>query len=164
MQGNRSWKIKATTSYMSTIRGSTVLTQQKSVGNQRTSQEFEHRANRGQRLIIVHAGSRTGFINGAKLIYKSSSSTGDYHREMNSNNFTKWLKEMLIPNLPPHSAVVMDNASYHTTQAQKCPTSSSRKDQIKVIILYNTLQCLNIMNICFQIKVYLVTLYYHIVI
>ena len=45
--------------------------------------------NRGQRLIVVHAGSRSGFVNGAQLIYKASSCTGDYHREMNGQNFKK---------------------------------------------------------------------------
>ena len=90
--------------------------------------------NRGQRLIFVHAGSRTGFIKGAKLVYKASSSTGDYHREMNGHNFTKWLIEMLLPNLTGKCAIVMDNASYNSMQSDKSPTSSTRKEDIKVIL------------------------------
>ena len=35
--------------------------------------------NRGTRLIVVHAGSAEGFIHGAHLIYKATSSTGDYY-------------------------------------------------------------------------------------
>lgn len=88
--------------------------------------------NRGQRLIVVHAGSREGFVEGAKLVYKAAASTGDYHNEMNGQLFTKWIQERLIPNLPDKCAIVMDNASYHTMQTDKCPTSSSKKDDIKV--------------------------------
>ncbi|XP_053395641.1 uncharacterized protein LOC128555879 [Mercenaria mercenaria] len=87
--------------------------------------------NRGQRLLVVHAESRNGFIKGAQLVYKASSSSGDYHHEMNGQNFTKWLKEKLLPNLHSPSAIVMENASYHSMQAEKFPTSSSRKQEIK---------------------------------
>ena len=65
---------------------------------------------RGQRLIVVHAGSKNGFVEGAQLVYKASACTGDYHKEMNAVNFTKWLTEKLIPNLSPNSAIVLDNA------------------------------------------------------
>ena len=41
----------------------------------------------GQRYIIVHAGTCAGFIQGAKLIFKAESESGDYHKEMNSDNF-----------------------------------------------------------------------------
>ena len=68
---------------------------------------------RGQRLIVVDAGSRSGFVKGAQLIYKASSCTGDNHREMNGQNFKKWLEEVLFPNLLSPCAIVMDNASYH---------------------------------------------------
>lgn len=37
------------------------------------------------------------------------------------------MKEKLIPNLPPNSLVVIDNAPYHSTQMEKPPKSSSRK-------------------------------------
>ncbi|XP_072375767.1 uncharacterized protein [Diabrotica undecimpunctata] len=68
----------------------------------------------GQRLIIVHAGGEMGFIPNALLIFKSGSKSGDYHLEMNTTNYRKWLKEKLIPNLLPHSVIVCDNASYHS--------------------------------------------------
>ena len=89
--------------------------------------------NRGQRLIVVHAGSEDGFIPGARLIYKAALSTGDYHNEMNAKNFTKWLEEMLLPNLDGPSAIVMDNTSSHTMQSDKCPTSNTRKANIQVL-------------------------------
>ncbi|CAH2087754.1 unnamed protein product [Euphydryas editha] len=50
---------------------------------------------------------------------------------MNKNNFNKWLEEKLLPNLPPRSLIVMDNASYHTIAVNKAPTMSSTKDQMQ---------------------------------
>lgn len=82
---------------------------------------------KGNRLIMVHAGGEMGFIPNALLIFKSGSKSGDYHDDMNSENYEKWLKEKLIPNLPPNSIVVTDNAPYHNKQIDKAPTSSSRK-------------------------------------
>ena len=89
--------------------------------------------NRGQRLIVVNAGSKKGFIPGAQLIYIASSSTDDYHREMNGANFTKWIEQQLLPNIDYHCAIVMDNASYHTMQIDRCSTSSTRRADIQVL-------------------------------
>ena len=86
---------------------------------------------RGQRLIVVHGGSKDGFVPGALLINKASSATGDYHSEMNGANFLRWMKEKLLPNLKTKSAIVMDNASYHSVQTDKCPTSTTRKTDIQ---------------------------------
>ena len=87
---------------------------------------------KGQRLIMVNAGCKDGFIPGAQLIYKASCNTGDYHREMNGANFMKWVQQQLLPNLDFPSAIVMDNASYHSTQMDKCPSSNTRKAEIMV--------------------------------
>jgi hypothetical protein len=46
--------------------------------------------------------------------------SGDYHDEMNSKNFETWLRQQLIPNLPPHS-------SYHDVVDEKEPCSNTRK-------------------------------------
>ncbi|KAJ0183291.1 hypothetical protein K1T71_001267 [Dendrolimus kikuchii] len=53
----------------------------------------------GSRCIIAHAGTENGFVNGALLMFKSS----DYHNDMNSTNFLKWISEKVIPNLPERS-------------------------------------------------------------
>ena len=87
---------------------------------------------RGQRIIVVHAGGRQGFIPGALLTYKAASRTGDYHSEMDGENFKKWVEERLIPNLDQPSAIVMDSASYHSMRTDKCPTISTRKADIQV--------------------------------
>jgi hypothetical protein len=45
----------------------------------------------------------------------ASYSTADYHSEMNYTDY-EWLKERLIPNLPPNYTLVIDNAPYHNAQ------------------------------------------------
>ncbi|PSN43260.1 hypothetical protein C0J52_25105 [Blattella germanica] len=50
---------------------------------------------------------------------------------MNSENFTKWLQTQILPNLPPRSVIVMDNASYHSVQNDKKPTTRTLVKDIK---------------------------------
>lgn len=85
---------------------------------------------KGDRLIIVHAGGENGFVENTLLMWKSSQSSGDYHHEMNFNNYQKWVREMLVPNLEPHSVVVIDNAPYHNVVQEKVPNSNSRKSDM----------------------------------
>jgi hypothetical protein len=73
------------------------------------------------RQIVVHICSKNRFLEGAELIFKEGSASGDYHGQINSVNFEKWLNEKVIPNLPLNSAVVMDNAPYHGRQEDKHP-------------------------------------------
>lgn len=67
----------------------------------------------GKRFIIVHAGSESGFVPNALLVFSTKSTKADYHHDMNASNFNKWLREKLIPNLTEPSIIVMDNVSYH---------------------------------------------------
>ncbi|KAJ3625054.1 hypothetical protein MTP99_018624 [Tenebrio molitor] len=55
------------------------------------------------------------------------SKSGDYHADMNWTNFEKWTTDHLIPNLPPRSVLVIDNASYHNTKELRDPTMATRK-------------------------------------
>lgn len=88
-------------------------------------------------MIVLHAGTDTGFIPGAALVFKAHSATGDYHSEMNAQNFTKWLLEKLIPNLPPKSVLILDNAAYHNVQADRCPTMGTRKADMQAWLTRN---------------------------
>lgn len=85
----------------------------------------------GQRYIVVHAGGSYGFVENSLLIFKSKTKSGDYHDEMNHDNFMRWLEHQLIPNLPPNGIVVMDNAPYHTVQINKKPTRANKKADIR---------------------------------
>jgi hypothetical protein len=42
---------------------------------------------KGQRVIVVHAGDEEGFIPNALMMFKSSSKSGDYHGDVNCNNY-----------------------------------------------------------------------------
>lgn len=86
---------------------------------------------KGSRLIILNAGGENGFVANAYVRWKSSCSTGDYHNEMNFDNYKKWVQEKLVPNLPANSVLVIDNAPYHNKQIDKCPTSSTRKEDMQ---------------------------------
>lgn len=79
----------------------------------------------------MHAGGANGFVPNAELLYKCKSKSGDYHDEMDNTNFTKWLNERLLPNLPPGSIIVLDNAPYHSKQIDKLPTSNSLKETMQ---------------------------------
>jgi|SRR5579872_2984095 len=83
---------------------------------------------KGKRLIITHIGSEEGFLNEGLLSFQSCR-TGDYHEDMNSDVFEDYFGEM-VKYLPANSVVVMDNASYHSRQIEKTPTSSWRKQEI----------------------------------
>jgi len=85
----------------------------------------------GERLIILNAITQSGWVSDAKLIFKSTRKTGDYHGQMNFELFKKWFTEMLIPNIPENSIIIMDNASYHNTLADHSPpTAQSSKEKI----------------------------------
>ena len=78
--------------------------------------------NKGQRLIVIHAGGEMGFVPGAQEIFNLGLASGDYHGQMDGSNFEKWYNKKLLPNLPSNSIIVMDNASYHSVQTDRAPT------------------------------------------
>ena len=47
----------------------------------------------GNRLIIVYDVSNGGFMTNADLVFETDGMTSDYHRQMNSKNFEKWIRE-----------------------------------------------------------------------
>lgn len=82
---------------------------------------------KGSRLIICHAGSAgVGFIENGLLAF-ASKNTSDYHEEMNADTFKSWFQDKLLPSLPEPSIIIMDNASYHSTQINKAPTQANKK-------------------------------------
>lgn len=87
---------------------------------------------KGQRVIIVHAGSEAGFVPNALLMFKSGMKTGDYHDDMNFENYDKWILSQLIPNLPPKSVFIVDNASYHNKECDSAPNSNAKKAVMQV--------------------------------
>lgn len=74
---------------------------------------------KGDRLIIVNAITKDGWIPNAKLVFKASKKTGDYHSNINWDNFSEWFQEKLLKNIPENSLIIMDNAPYHNVFAEE---------------------------------------------
>lgn len=80
-----------------------------------------------QRVVIIHAGSETGFVPNGLLTFTSGTKSGDHHDDLNFENYEKWIRTQLLPNLPPKSVLVIDNASYHNKVYDSAPNSNSKK-------------------------------------
>lgn len=74
---------------------------------------------KGERLVIINAITSDGWVPCSKLVFKASKKTGDYHANMNWNNFSKWFQEQLLKNIPENSLIIMDNAAYHNVLAEE---------------------------------------------
>lgn len=87
---------------------------------------------KGPRLILVHAVTAEGWVEGAKLVFQAKKRTGDYHGQMNFENFRKWFVESLLPRIPARSLIVMDNAPYHNVYVEGTfyPTNSAKKAEL----------------------------------
>ena len=86
---------------------------------------------KGARLIILGAGGENGWIPNTTLIFRSKKNTGDYHDEMTADHFEEWFGTKLLPNVPPNSLIVMDNASYHSRRSDPVPVKSWTKQKMQ---------------------------------
>lgn len=86
---------------------------------------------RGPRFVIVHAGGKNGFVEGAQHVFLAKKGAADFHSEMDGETYEKWFLEQLIPNVPPRSVIVIDNAAYHTRKTEKIPTIKTKKEDIQ---------------------------------
>ena len=100
---------------------------------------------KGPRLILVHAMTVGGWVDGAKLVFQAKRRTGDYHGQMNFENFRKWFMECLLRRLPARSLIIMDNAPYHNVYVDGAfyPTSSSRKERVGKLASAESSRCLS---------------------
>ena len=97
---------------------------------------------KGERLIIMNAITKDGWVLGAKNVFKSTRKTGDYHGQMNAQQFQKWFLEILLPNIPPNSIIIMDNASYHKALTEdSAPIATSSKEKIRNWLEKNDMPC-----------------------
>lgn len=97
---------------------------------------------KGERLIIINAITKKGWVKNAKVVFKSSRKTGDYHGQMDFDIFLKWFSENLIPNIADNSIIVLDNASYHNVLAEtSAPIAASPKKNIFDWLEKNKIVC-----------------------
>ena len=86
---------------------------------------------KGPRRIIVHAITHAGWVDGAQLVFESKQQTGDYHGQMNWDNFSRWLTTQLVPNIPAQSLIILDNAPYHNPLVDDAfPTQRTLKKEL----------------------------------
>ncbi len=97
---------------------------------------------KGERLIIMNAITQDGWVPEAKVVFKSTRKTGDYHGQMNGDLFQKWFAEKLLPHIPNASLIVMDNATYHNVLADySAPTPTCSKEKIWTWLEANNIPC-----------------------
>ena len=86
---------------------------------------------KGSCLIIPHAGSKEGFLNDGLLCFQSKTGAADYHKEMNAEVFTHWLKTALFPNIPENTCIIMITPVITLVKDEKVPDMSSRKAEMR---------------------------------
>jgi hypothetical protein len=87
----------------------------------------------GPRLLLVHAVTTDGGVEGAQRVCQAKQRTGDYHGQMNVANFRQWFAESRLPPIPVASLIMMDNAPYHNVYGDGAfsPTSSPPKSALQ---------------------------------
>jgi transposase len=87
---------------------------------------------KGERLLIIHAMTKRGWRPGAKLTFKRTRRTGDDHGQRNHALFVTWFTEHLLPNLPEHALLIMDNAPSHNALSRhSAPTATCKKEAMR---------------------------------
>jgi hypothetical protein len=69
---------------------------------------------KGPPLIIVHAMTVSGWVQGAELVFEAAKRTGDCPGQMNWENFPTWFCGQLLPNIPSHPLIILDNSRKKT--------------------------------------------------
>jgi len=88
---------------------------------------------KGQRTIICNIGNEDGFVEQARLIYrgKKALKNSDYHTEMNSEVFQKWMENNVFGAVPAGSVIVLDRATYHmklTEDSKPAPSNFTKEN------------------------------------
>lgn len=95
---------------------------------------------KGERIILVDAISHEGWVPHARLMFKATKKTGDYHANMNQQNFVRWFQEHLLPNIPNESLIILDNAPYHNVLgADAFPKKSHSVTRLREWLSDNTI-------------------------
>jgi hypothetical protein len=86
---------------------------------------------KGPRRISVHARTVSGWVQGAEVVFEAAKRTGDYPGQLNWEKFSTWFSGQLLPPIPSHSLILLDNAPYHNVLVEEAfPTPKSRKEQL----------------------------------
>lgn len=78
----------------------------------------------------ILAKDEAGIVSGSVWAFcpqKKKDHQGDYHKLFNGENYVKWFKEQLLPNLHQRSLIILDNAKYHLVYGPHVPVVSKMK-------------------------------------
>lgn len=69
---------------------------------------------KGERCFGIHDWGAKGRTNAiGALLDKQLLTVGLFESNIDTETFTMWVKQELLPTLPPKSVIIMDNASFH---------------------------------------------------
>ena len=95
---------------------------------------------KGPRLIIGHAMTATGWVQGAELVFEAAKRPGDYHGHMHWEHCSTWCTEPWLPHIPARALLILDNAPYHHGLVEDGgPTPQSRQEQLGAWLTRNAL-------------------------
>ena len=97
---------------------------------------------KGERLIIMHAMTKDGWVPEAKVVWKRPRKTGDDHGHMHGDVLQKWCVDTFLPPIPNASRIRMDHASSHHILAEySAPTPPCAQENIRTWLEEHTIPC-----------------------
>jgi hypothetical protein len=83
---------------------------------------------KGPRLLMVHAMTVAGGVQGAARVFEATKRTGDDHGQMHWEHCSTWFAEQWLPPIPSHALLIVDKApDHHGLVEDAVPTPQSRK-------------------------------------
>ncbi|XP_061381348.1 uncharacterized protein LOC116776357 isoform X2 [Danaus plexippus] len=102
--------------------------------NEGAGTSTKNTTSRSKSLVILHIGSKTGFLEAAEHISELKTQ-GDPHESIDANNFEYWFEQNLAK-LGEGSVVVMNAAPYNTRRSEKTPSIAWTKGDIQEWLLH----------------------------
>jgi len=85
---------------------------------------------RNRSCIILHAGNESGLVPGCLSLFSQNETVVDIY--LDEEYFENWFQKSLLPNIRPHSVIVLDNAPCNTIIQHQIPTISWTTDEIRM--------------------------------
>ena len=83
------------------------------------------------RIVVLHAGSKDGWIEGAESIFESETANEHYHEQIDADMYEDWFCNKLLPNIPARSLIVTVNKSYCSRISEAVPTVESTTTEMQ---------------------------------
>ena len=99
--------------------------------NETEGDYLERPAGKGRRWCFIHAMLPTNLLSNGRYIFEAKKSTDDYHHMFNAQHFQEWWIELLMPNLPAKSVIVIDQATFHLVLEEQIIPASMRKNELQ---------------------------------